>query len=72
MSEGIIIEVFGIRDEPPLGGCDCGEDCGPTKVPTMGELFDGFDEFIKQSEIKEQTQVQFIDLFEDDLTGCIM
>lgn len=65
----IKIEVFGIKSESPLGGCDCGGACGPTDVPTMGEMFSEFENFIKASEVKDQVVVEFVDLLEDDLTG---
>jgi len=34
------IEVFGIRDEAPVGMCSCGGACGSNSEKTMGEMYE--------------------------------
>ncbi|MDP4127806.1 MAG: hypothetical protein Q8912_12805 [Bacillota bacterium] len=64
----IEIEVFGIRDEEPIGVCSCGS-CGSSSQKTMGEMFEELKHFIMQSDLVEKVQVRFFDVLEDDLSG---
>jgi len=65
----IEIEVFGIRDEEPIGVCSCGGSCGSSSQKTMGEMFEELNHFIMQSDLVEKVQVRFLDVLEDDLSG---
>lgn len=65
MSNKTKIEVFGVRNQAAGGGCSCSGGCGPTV--TMGEMYEEFETFMKSSELKDQVEVNFIDVFYDDL-----
>lgn len=65
MSEKIKVEIFGIKDQPLSCGCGCGESCGPTK--TMGLAYEEFVDFLKNSNIKDNVETQFIDVLMDNL-----
>jgi disulfide oxidoreductase YuzD len=65
----IEIEVFGIRDEEPIGACSCGGSCGSSSQKTMGEMFEELKRFILQSDLFEKVQVRFLDVLEDDLSS---
>ena len=41
VTDTVQIEIFGLWDTAPAGGCACGDDCGPECVTgsTMGELY---------------------------------
>jgi disulfide oxidoreductase YuzD len=71
MSNTIIIEVFGIKDESAGGGC-CAGSCGPGEcgpAPTMGELYQKLVDFLAVSELKDQVQLAFVDVLADELEG---
>lgn len=59
------IEVFGVRNQAAGGACSCSGDCGPSV--TMGEMYAEFEDFMKHSELKDQVEMRFIDVFYDDL-----
>jgi len=63
------IEVFGIRDEEPAGICSCGGSCGSSSEKTMGEMCDELKRFLRQSDLANEVEVQFLDVLEDDLSG---
>jgi len=66
----IQVDVFGIRDEAPLGGsCSCGGDCGSVSEKTMGEMYEDLLRFFQESDLGTNIQLKFIDVFEDDLKG---
>ncbi|HWQ40875.1 MAG TPA: hypothetical protein VN456_02430 [Desulfosporosinus sp.] len=62
------VDVFGIREEAPNGACSCGGTCGSGTEKTMGEIYDGLVQFCQENDLGEKVRLQFIDLFEDDLT----
>ena len=64
------IEVFGIRDEAPVGKCSCGGTCGGSASnKTMGEMYEELESFLVQSDLGAEVQVQFLDVLDDDLSG---
>ncbi len=71
MSEKIKIEMYGIKDQaPPSGcsscsGCKSASDCDPSL--TMGEMFDGLNDFIDSSDIKDNVELHFIDIEKEGL-----
>ena len=65
----IQVEVFGIRDEAPAGKCSCGGACGSTTEKTMGEMYEDLVQFCQEGDLAADVQLQFIDVFEDDLKG---
>jgi hypothetical protein len=68
MSEKIIVEVFGIKDQP-IGGssnCSCqGGCCGPTK--TMGQIYEEFNILLLRSKIRQHIDIRFIDILREDM-----
>lgn len=34
------VDVFGIREEVPVGSCSCGGSCGPSDKKTTGEMYE--------------------------------
>lgn len=69
MSEKVKVQVFGVRDGASGGGCSCGGGCAPTM--TMGEMYDEFVRFIKDSDINEKVETEFVDVIEDGLEGYV-
>lgn len=67
MSEKVKVQVFGIRDGSSGGCCSCGGGCAPTM--TMGQMYDDFVRFIKDSDLNEKVETEFIDVIEDRLEG---
>jgi len=67
MGEKVKVEVFGIRDQAAGGGCGCGGDCGPQQ--TMGEIYEELVIFINKSKLKDQVDLQFIDILDDNMDG---
>lgn len=70
MSEKIIVEVFGIKDQPTGGssscGCGChGGCCGPTK--TMGQIYDEFVGILTRNNIRHHIDIKFIDVLRVDM-----
>lgn len=68
MSEKIIVQVFGIKDQSSGGSSDCGCSggcCGPSK--TMGRMYDEFVHFLSRSRIRQYITTQFIDVLMDDM-----
>lgn len=59
------IEIFGVKDAPVGGGCSCEGSCGPST--TMDDLYSELVNFINKTKIKDQVEVKFIDVFEDDI-----
>ena len=71
MSEKIIVEVFGIKDQPIGGsssGCSChGGCCGPTQ--TIGQTYEEFRNLLSRSKIRQHIDVRFIDILREDMDG---
>ncbi|MFH5836873.1 hypothetical protein ACHAL6_12445 [Proteiniclasticum sp. C24MP] len=65
MEKKIIVEVFGVRNKTAGGSCSCNGGCAP--AVTMGEMYNEFETFMKNSEMKDQVELQFIDVYYDDL-----
>jgi len=65
MEGKVKVEIFGITEESIGGGCSCGGTCNP--LLTMGELYKDFEEFIKKSDVKDKTELSFIDVNNQDL-----
>jgi hypothetical protein len=69
MSEKIIVEVFGIKDQAindNSSGCSCqGGCCGPTK--TMGQTYEEFKFLLSRSKIRQRIDVRFIDILREDM-----
>jgi hypothetical protein len=63
------VDVFGIREEAPSGTCSCGGACGSGSEKTMGEMFEDLAQFCRDRGLASDVELQFIDVFEDDLTG---
>ena len=63
------VDVFGIREEAPVGTCSCGGDCGSAKEKTMGEMYEDLVQFCQESDLATDVQLRFIDVIEDDLKG---
>lgn len=60
------VEIFGVKDSPVGGRCSCEGPCGPSR--TMGELYSEFVNFIKERDIKDNVETEFIDVFEEDMS----
>jgi hypothetical protein len=69
MVEKVIVEVFGIKDQPSGGSnCDCSGGsccCGPSK--NMGLLYDELIDFLSGSRLRNRIDVKFIDILRDDM-----
>jgi hypothetical protein len=68
MSERIIVEVFGIKDQPSGGNSDCGCSggcCGLSK--TMGKMYDEFVSFLSRSNLRQRIDIKFVDVLMDDM-----
>ena len=63
------VDVFGIREEASSGTCSCGGTCGSDTEKTMGEMYEDLVKFCQESDLVANVQLQFIDVFEDDLKG---
>jgi hypothetical protein len=68
MSEKIVVEVFGIKDQSSGGSSDCGcagGCCGPSK--TMGKMYDEFVSFLSRSNLRQRIDIKFVDVLMDDM-----
>ncbi len=71
MNHKIKIEVYGVRNQPPVSGCSScagcksAGDCTPPK--TMGELYDELYQFIVNSNVNDKVELVFIDIEEDSI-----
>jgi|LSQX01.3.fsa_nt_gb hypothetical protein len=65
MSERVIVEVFGIKDQSTACGCNCSGGCGPTK--TMGELYKDFIYFLSRTKLRDRIDISFVDILMDDM-----
>jgi len=63
------VDVFGIREEAPSGKCSCGGTCGSEMEKTMGVMYEDLVRFCQESDLGAEVELQFIDVFEDDLKG---
>lgn len=68
MSEKVKVAVIGIKDAPAGGGCGhgCG-GCGPKK--TMGEVYNELAMFLENSMVKDNIEMEFVDITQRDLKG---
>ncbi|HZK84344.1 MAG TPA: hypothetical protein VFC58_06630 [Desulfosporosinus sp.] len=61
------VDVFGISEEAPTGSCSCGGACGSAAEKTMGVMYEELVQFCQESDLAAIVNLQFIDVFEDDL-----
>jgi hypothetical protein len=60
------VEVFGLRDDPATGLCQCSGDCG--KGRTFAEMFNSLvDSFAQQKDLA--VEFSLYDVIEDDLSN---
>lgn len=69
MSKKINIQMFGYKNDVIPASCGWGpsSNCGPSEDPTTIEMYEGFKEFLKDTDVKDKFELSFIDLNEDDL-----
>ena len=63
------VDVFGIREEAPIGSCSCGGSCGSSDKKTMGEMYESLVQFLQESDVASRVELKFIDVLDDDLKG---
>lgn len=69
--ERIKIEVFGITGEGVSSGCACGGNCGcgghDFDDITMDEMFVDFLKYLQDTDLKDQVEADFIDIYTEEI-----
>ena len=65
MNDKIKIEVFGIKNQPAGGGCNCAGNCGP--IQTIDEKYEELAEFLKKKYFSNRLDIEFIEINKENL-----
>ncbi len=65
MSNKIQTIVFGVKDQTLMGGCGC---TAGSSDETIWDMYKQLEDFVQRSDIKEDVDLKFVDLLEDDMT----
>lgn len=61
----VVVEVFGLKDE--FKNYNCGSNCSCRKQPSMWQMYNELNNYLRSSKIKGKVKVKFIDVLYDNI-----